>query len=315
MTRPLAIIVDETDLDLSASEQALREGGFDVARCRIDLDPVIPKGLRGARAAIVGYTRLDAGFFDQLPQLGAVATCSVGVDMVDADDAAARGIRVISIGAPSTEEVAVHALTLLLAAERRLLDAHAVARSGGWTEEFTARPRRFSQLTLGLYGFGKIAQRLAALAAPVVARVIAYDPYAAAVPGVELVSESELFVSTDLLSVHAPLTDVTRGAIGPAAFTAMRPGTVIVNTGRGPVIDSAALVEALDDGTIAAAGLDVFDADPPASDDPLLNHPRVIATPHIGFLSVASLADYERLPGANLVAWWQQESNKKENVS
>lgn len=303
--RPLVVILDETDLDLSPAEAILRGRGFDVARCRLDLDPVVPPPLRGAVAAIVGYTTIDDAVLDQLPCLGAVATCSVGVDMVDADAAAARGVRVIPIGAPSTEEVAVHALTLILAVERSLPEAIGVVRAGGWTEEFTPVPRRMSSLTLGLAGLGRIAQRLAGLAAPLFGRIVAYDPYAPPQEGVELVSKDELFAASDVLSIHLPLLDTTRGFVGAPELAAMPRGATIVNTGRGPVVDGRALRDALDGGHIAGAGLDVLAGDPPEPDDPLLGHARVIVTPHIGFLSDASLAAYRSLPGTNIADWWE----------
>lgn len=308
--RPLALIVDETDLDLSPAEAVLRERGFDVGRCRLDLDPLVPGHLRGAVALIVGYTSIGASVLDQLPHLGAVATCSVGVDMVDPDAAAERGIGVIPIGAPSTEEVAVHALTLILAVERSLPEAIRVAREGGWTEDFAPVPRRFSDLTLGLLGFGRIAQRLAGLALPLFGRIITHDPYAQPRDGVEPVSSEELFARSDVLSVHLPLAADTRGLVGETELASVPAGMTLVNTGRGAVVDDRALLAALESGRVAGAGLDVLGGDPPDPDDPLLRHPRVIVTPHIGFLSDASLAAYRELPGRNIAEWWERREGR-----
>ncbi len=305
MSVPLVVILDKTDLDLDAAVAALEAAGFEVVRLRYDLDDIIPSAVRHAVAAIVGYTRVDDRLFTQLPHLAAVATCSVGTDMVDAQSAAERGVRVIGLASPSTEEVAAHALTLLLAAERSLPLAQRVTASGEWTEQFDAVPRRLSMLTLGLLGYGRIAQRLHEIASPLVGEIIAHDPYVASAPGSEMVSRGELLRRSDLLSLHLPLTAETIGTIGHSAIGTMRRGVVLINTSRGGLIDRHALLQGLDDGIISAAALDVLEDEPPAPDDPLRSDPRVIVTPHIGFLSDHALRLYNELPGKNLVTWWK----------
>lgn len=308
MARPVAVITDVTDLDPQPGIELLTDAGFDVHVLAWDRDRTVPEPARGAVAALVGYARLDDEFFRAFPSIRWVGTASTGTDMIDPDAAAAHGVTVQPLVGASTEEVATHALALILAVERDLRGATAVAARGEWTDAFRAMPRRMSQLTLGLCGLGRIGTRVAELARPLFGRIAAYDPYAPGSDAVdEMVGFDELLQRADVLSLHLPLTAQTRAMIDAEALAKLPAGASVVNCSRGELIDEQALIAALDDGRLRGAGLDVLAGEPPAADDPLRTHPCAVVTPHVAFLSDGSLATYEQQPARNLLAWWERQ--------
>ena len=200
----------------------------------------------------------------------------------------------------------MHTLSLVLALERRLRSFARVSARGEWTDSVREVPRRLSELTLGILGFGRIGSRFAAMAAPLFGRIVANDPYVTDLSdGVEPVAFEDLLAQSDVLSLHAPLTAETRTMVDRAALASLKPGTVLANTARGEMFDLDALVEALDSGHLGGVGLDVLDGEPPAADHPLRTHPAAILTPHVAFLSTGSLAHYELDPCRRIIEWQQ----------
>ncbi|MFC8230122.1 C-terminal binding protein [Streptomyces sp. NPDC057287] len=307
MARPVAVITDTEELDPAPGVQLLADGGFEV-RVVNSRDPErIAAAAHDAVALVVGYARVDAALLDRLPGVRIVATMSAGHDMVDTAEAARRGIWVTNLPHAATEDVAVHALASSLSLTRRLPQADAVVRSGGWNEDFAEVPRRASEMTLGLVGFGRIARTFARLAAPVFGRITAYDPHAGDADGpegVERLGLDELVEQADILSLHTPSTPATRGMADAALFARMRPGGLLVNVSRGDLVDPGALLDALDSGHLAGAALDVFPVEPPAPDDRLRTHPRLQLSPHSAFLTDTSLRAYILEPARNVLAWW-----------
>lgn len=212
---------------------------------------------------------------------------SVGVDMVDVEAATEAGIVVTNVPDVFIEEVADHTMALVLAGARRMREMDSMVRRGDW---FMGRPllnevpRLWGQ-TLGLVSFGNVARAVARRAMPFGMRVIAHDPYVSELKmtgeGVEPVSFDELLERSDYLSMHAPLNAETRHMLSGREFAAMKKSAVVINAGRGPTIDEAALIAALESGGIAAAALDVLEQEPPAADNPLLGMDNVILTPHV----------------------------------
>ncbi|PPG32796.1 2-hydroxyacid dehydrogenase [Pseudoclavibacter sp. RFBG4] len=311
MTRPLVIFTDTTDLSQEPASRLLREAGYATAHLELPTSPgpdaVVPREHLAAVAAVVGYARITADVLAQLPSLRLLATSSVGTDMIDADAAAARGVKIVTLAGVATEEVAAHALTLLLAAERSLLRSLQLVRSGEWTDEATERlhvPRRLSTLTLGLVGLGRIGGRLAEIARPSFGRILAFDPYAQAAPdGVELVgSLEELLRSSDSLSLHLPLTPESRGIIGAEALALLPDGAVVVNVSRAGLVDEAAVQAALADGSLRTYAADVLDGEPPHPSDAMRADPGALITPHTAWWSDAALAGYESQPALNIIA-------------
>lgn len=231
--------------------------------------------------------RIDAQIVAALTRCSVIGVGSVGVDMVDVDAATRAGIVVTNVPDVFIEEVADHAMMLLLAAVRRTRIMESMVRDGGWYQGrplLSTVPRLFGR-TLGLLAFGNVARCTARRAAAFGLRVIANDPYVSELSiseaGVEPVSFGELLERSDYLSIHAPLNEETRHLLDAAAFARMQPHAVVVNTARGPIIKEADLVDALASGRIAAAGLDVLEQEPPAPDNPLLVMDNVILSPHV----------------------------------
>ncbi|WP_406495165.1 C-terminal binding protein [Streptomyces sp. NBC_00846] len=306
MSRPLVVFTDPEELDVGPGMRLLAEAGFDT-RVVGSRDPdAIVAAARDAVALIVGYAPVDAALLDRLPGVRMVAAMSTGYDMIDTAQALRRGVWVSNLPFAATEDVAVHALASALCLVRALPQADATVRGGGWSTEFAELPRRAGELTLGLMGFGRIARELARIAGPVFGRVAAYDPHADAAgwpSGVERLDRDELVAGCDVLSLHTPLTEQTRGMVDAELLARMRPGGYLVNVARGELVDTAALLAALDGGRLRGAALDVFPVEPPAPDDPLRAHPRIQLSPHSAYLSDTSQRAYVCAPVENVIAW------------
>lgn len=217
-------------------------------------------------------------------------------------DPSARGVEVVGLGAVATREVAAHALALILAAVRELPLATGVVRAGGWAVELPVVPRAVDELVLGLVGFGRIGRELARIALPLFARILAVDPAISGPEhGVELVEIERLLEQADVVSLHMPADETTRGMFSAQRIARLRPGAVLVNVSRGELVDGDAVLAALESGALSGYACDVLGAEPPRADDPLRRHPRAIVTPHMAYLSTASLARYERNPARTIV--------------
>jgi D-3-phosphoglycerate dehydrogenase len=213
---------------------------------------------------------------------------SVGTDMVDVDAATRAGIVVTNTPDIFIEEVADHAMALILACARRVVEQHEMVLEGRWTE---GRPvlSRFPRLfgtTLGLVSYGNVARATARRARPFGFHLLAYDPYVSELAmtgdGVEPVTSLlDMLERCDYVSIHAPLNPGTYHLIGEAELARMKPNAVIVNTGRGGIIDEEALAKAITNGQLAGAGLDVLEQEPPPAEHPLFGLPNVILSPHV----------------------------------
>jgi D-3-phosphoglycerate dehydrogenase len=246
----------------------------------------------GADGLLVNMAPITARVLESLPQLRALVRYGVGMDNVDVEAAARRGILALNVPDYCVEEVAHHAVAMISAVARRLVPFSAGVRGGMWTPSLAAPPLPPGDDPVGIVGLGRIGRRTAALAAALGHPVRAFDPYLPAdafgqVP--RAASLEDLAGSVNHLSIHVPLNHETRGMVGSAALDALGPAGHLVNTARGAVVDQAALVAALDAGTIGWASLDVLPTEPPAGlSGALVAHPRVTATPHIAYLSTAS---------------------------
>jgi len=226
---------------------------------------------------------------ENLPRCRAVVRYGIGLDNVDLQAATDCGILVAHVLDFCTDEVSNHAIALLLALARRLIPLHRDAAAGRWRQPQAWTLAPVHGQTLGIVGFGNIGQAAARKARAFGLRLLAHDPYgdpgAAEELGAALVPLGELLAESDYVSLHAPLTPGTRHLIGAAELAAMKPSAVLINTSRGPVVDEAALVEALTSGGIAGAGLDVFEEEPLPADSPLCRLENVILTPHVASVS------------------------------
>lgn len=252
--------------------------------------------------AILASTReaITRRVLENIPRVKVIARYGVGLDNVDLDAAADVGIVVTHFPGYCTAEVADHALAMILALNRRIVEQDRALREGAWIEHGPAtrtilrgpiEPLR--EQTLGIVGFGRIGQAVCARARPFGLTILTADPYVdpgvPAAADVELVSLEELLRCSDIVTIHTPLTPETRGLIDAAALARMKPAAVIVNTARGQIIDLPALAAALEQGTIAGAALDVVDPEPLPADAPFYRMPNVILTPHSAYYSEKSV--------------------------
>lgn len=238
---------------------------------------------------------LDASFFERTTTCRAVVCASVGYDHVDIEAARARGIPVHHVPHYGTEEVADHTLALFLALERRLGELSGHVRDGGWDWRAIGEPRRLRGLVWGLVGLGRIGLAVALRAGAFGCRVTFTDPYNH--PGIEKALGIErrhdidaLLEEADVVSLHVPLTARTRHLLDAERLHRMKPGTVLINTARGALIDAAALKDALAEGRPARVGLDVVEGEPEIPGW-LRDHPGALVSPHAAFYSTRSLTE------------------------
>ncbi|SRR5579884_1012593 len=242
--------------------------------------------LPGFEALIVrSRTRVPARAIGGARRLRVIARAGIGVDNIDVDAATHRGILVLNAPESSTTAAAEHTLAMLLALVRHIPQAHAALAAGTWARERFVGTELAGK-TLGIVGLGKIGSEVARRASAFGMRVLAYDPYVAEERarrlGVELGPWDAVLRHSDVLTLHVPLGPDTRALIGATELAAMKPGALLVNCARGGLVDEAALLDALDRGHVAGAALDVFAQEPPPADHPLLSHPRIVVTPHLG---------------------------------
>lgn len=245
-------------------------------------------GARDADALITSWGfPITREIIEALDRCVVIGVASVGVDMVDVDAATDLGIVVTNVPDVFTEEVADHTMMLLLGLARRVKQMNEVASSGEWSRGWDVLgkvPRLWGQ-TLGLVSFGNVARAVARRAASFGMRILSYDPYVSELKmtgeGVEPVSMGDLLERSDYVSVHPGHNSETYHMLSTGEFEAMKPTAVLINCARGATVDERALIAALQQGQIAAAGLDVLEQEPPDRDNPLLHMPNVLITPHV----------------------------------
>jgi len=244
------------------------------------------KSFANADAVIVRNFGIDADLMDACPRLKVIAKHGAGVDNIDIPAATARGIVVASVPGGNADAVAEATVAMMLAALRRVPEVHGFVANGKYSARWELQFEQLLDRTLGLVGIGNIGARVARIcSAGFRMRILAYDPALpkAAVEerGAEKVDDLHaLLAASDAVSLHLPLTAATRHIIGREELRAMKPTAVLVNAARGPLIDEEALAEALREGWIAGAALDVFEVEPPAPENPLLTAPNIVLSPH-----------------------------------
>jgi len=254
-------------------------------------EPGFVAAARGAHAVYAKGIPITKRIIDSLEKCRVIALASVGVDSVDVKAATARGIPVTNVPDTFIEEVADHAMCLLLAGFRRLVEQDRMARDGRWREGRPALlkiPRLMGQ-TLGFISFGRVARAVARRAAPFGLRMMAYDPFVEEMLiseyGVQPATLSEVLSQSDFVSMHAPARPEVHHMLKEQHFRQMKPSAVFINTGRGPTVDEAALIKALQEGWIAHAALDVLETEPPSHNNPLLGMESVTLTAHVASAS------------------------------
>ncbi|WP_433754468.1 C-terminal binding protein [Nocardia sp. CA-135398] len=303
MSAPIAVYTDLDDLDPAPGVTLLETAGFEVRVLETRDPDRIAEAAADATALLIGYAPVDGDLLARLPRVRILSMLSRGHDAVDVDAATARGIWVATIGDLATAEVATHTWALALAAVRRL-DFFTLHGRRGWLDRPTSGPRRLSEITLGLVGLGRIGAKVAEFAAGSVESILGHDHSGRAMPtGVTAASLAQVVTHSDLVSIHLPLDDHTERLFDADLIARMRPGSWLINVSRGGIVDSTALADALDSGHLAGAALDVLDTEPPSAGDRLAEHPHVLLTPHVAYLSDATARDYVLTQARNVVQW------------
>lgn len=282
--------------DDPANGEAIEAAGLSIrlapklgARTPQELAALLP----GALAAIVSTDPFERSVFAAAPDLRVIARVGVGTDSIDLGAATEAGVVVTTTPGANGETAADHALAMILAAVRRIVEHDASVRRGEWVRGGEMTPWNLHRTTVGLIGFGEIGRAVARRLHGFSADVIVSDPAVSACDGATLVSLEDLLERADVVSLHLPLLETTRGLLGPSELSRMRPEAILVNTSRGGLIVEEALVDALERRSLRAAALDVFD-DEPAVPERLLGLSNVVLTPHIGGLSVRSIGQMTR---------------------
>jgi D-3-phosphoglycerate dehydrogenase len=290
-----AIVSDHTFPSLDLQRGVIEAAGFELReiqpRC-VTEDDVIAR-CADADALLVQWAPITRRVMKSLTKVKGVVRYGVGVDNIDLDAARELHIGVANVPTYCLEEVSNHALAMMLSLGRRIPQDHASIVNGGWgVGPFRPIPA-FVDMTLGLVSFGAIARRVALKAKAFGFRIVAADPFlddsVFAQNGVERVDMETLFKSADIISLHCPLLPATTHLIRRETIATMKPGVLIINTARGPVIREPDLVEALANGRVLAAGLDVYEREPLPADSPLRTMRNVLLTSHAASGSVRSL--------------------------
>jgi D-3-phosphoglycerate dehydrogenase len=297
MPRPIIAITDSPFPSLDPAKTALARLDPEYRMAKSPSADDILAVAKDADAVLVTYAKLPGELLRQLTRCKAIGRFGLGVDNIDLPAAKELGIAVNYVPDYCLREVSDHAMALLLALARKIPLSNQLVQSGRWEVSPIVPLHRLEGRVLGLIGFGNIPRALAPKAKAFGLHVVVHDPYISPevleAAAVEDASFDALLGMSDFVSIHAPLTPATRGLIDAAAFAKMKPGALLINTARGPLIDEGALLAALDSGKLGGAALDVVATEPLAKDSPLLGRDNVILTPHTAFYSVEALEELQ----------------------
>lgn len=301
--KPFVALVTAMHLSPEA-QKIITDAGGEVAFMPdpVDEDTLIARFAQGPVDAVVlrGSKPFTARVLDAAPHLKVIAKNGAGVDSVDIECATRRGVAVMVAAGANAEAVAEHAIAMMLALTRDLVGLDRKVRGAGW-EGTGYQGRDFRGSTVGIIGFGSIGRATAQLAAALGAKVVVMDAYAKAEEFEMEPDLDRLLARADIVSLHCPLTETTRGLIGARELGLMKKGAILINTARGPLIDEAALVDALRSGHLAGAGLDTFVTEPIDAGNPLLDLPNVILTPHVAGVTRNAVIGVSTITATNVV--------------
>ncbi|MEZ5307484.1 MAG: phosphoglycerate dehydrogenase [Pyrinomonadaceae bacterium] len=263
----------------------LRDAGINVHKeTKLPPDELAVRMADANGVIVRSATKITAELMDAAPNLKVIGRAGVGVDNIDVKAATERGIVVMNAPDGNTITTAEHTFALLISMARNIPQANALLNSGTWDKKRFVGVELHGK-TLGVIGLGRIGRHVSRIARGFGMKVLGYDPFVSEdvnESGIVLESLDNLISGSDFITIHTPVTDETRGIIGAAAFAMMKDGVRIVNCARGGLVNETALLEALESGKVAGAALDVFESEPLSADSPLLNNPKIVATPHLG---------------------------------
>jgi D-3-phosphoglycerate dehydrogenase len=307
----LAVYTDTDDLDPAAGIELLTKAGFEVIRLETHNEDEIVKAARNAQALLVGYANISKSLLDKLESLEIVSMLSTGTDNIDTQALHDRSIQLRTLGALPAQEVATHTLALTLSMLRGVDKFAAAAQRLEWFKTpYPVIPPRLSELNFGVLGFGRIGELVGTYAAPFFKSVSFHDPVVTKSSDPRFMSRSfdELLATSDVLSINIPATAQNKHLFNAAMFSKMKKGSYLVNASRGSLVDSVALAAALKSAHLSGAALDVIDGEPARADNPLLNNPKVLLTPHVAYLSQFTQKAYITVQAQNVIDFYNEKA-------
>ncbi|MFJ7308980.1 C-terminal binding protein [Peribacillus frigoritolerans] len=295
MTNKLIVITDCDHPTVDIEKKVLEEQGFTVVLERCNTEEEVIEKCQAADGLINQYAPITKKVLSSLPNCKVVVRYGVGVDNVDLNAATDAGIQICNVPDYGVEEVSDHALALIFSLTRKINLFSNSVKQNNWDFQISRPIRRLKALTLGVVGLGRIGKATARKAKAMGWNVIGYDQKVHPVDdGIKRVPFDTLLETADIISVHVPFTAETYHLFNQEEFKKMKQTAFIVNTARGPLIDELALVDALEKGEIAGAGLDVLEREPPIKNHPLFSFDNVILTPHAAWYSEEASFDLKR---------------------
>jgi D-3-phosphoglycerate dehydrogenase len=292
---PLAVVCGLDHVSLTEEEEVFARAGVRLQTVVARTDVEYLERCADADALLIQYGDLSRRVFEGLPRVRVVVRYGVGVDGIDLAAATDHGVPIVNVPDYGTDEVANHAVALLLALARKLARLDRQTRSGGWDVFRVGPVARLGGQTVGILGCGRIGSAVARKLGGFDMRLLGCDPYVDTFPpGVQPVAFERLLAESDYVTIHCPLTDETHHAFDAESLSWMRPTAALINTARGGIVDTAALVAALQEGLLAGAGLDVLEHEPIDPASPLLRMEQVIVTPHAAWYSEEGRSDLKR---------------------
>ncbi|MCB0094957.1 MAG: C-terminal binding protein [Caldilineaceae bacterium] len=285
------VVIAHTDFgdDLAVEREVLRQIDVNIVHTGNLIEADALAAAAEADALMVTLERVTAPMIERMTHCRVISRAGTGLDTIDIPAATARGIWVAYVPDYSIDEVSTHAIALLLAQARGLSPLIDATRRGHWDPMASGAVHRLREQTLGVVGFGRIGQAPASKGRGLGLRVLVYDPVlneeATARIGVSAVDLQTLARESDYISLHTPLMDSTHHLVNDHFLALMKPTAYLINAARGPLVDEAALLTAVQRGQIAGAALDVLAVEPPAADSPLLSEARILITPHSAWYS------------------------------
>lgn len=299
MSQFRVVITDHGFPNLRHEEDVITAAGGELVVAQCKTTEEVLAAAKDADALLVQWAPVNAVVIGALTRCKVIVRYGIGYDNVDIAAAKARGIPVCNVPDYGVHEVAEHAVSMAVALARHLPALDARLRAGTWKITPDRPMPSLREMTFATAGFGRIARSAHHMIRGFGGKRIAYDPFVPAdvmaMEGVEKVEISDLFTRADIISLHLPLTAETKHFVNAERLAEMKPTAIIVNTARGPLIDTVALAAALQSDQIAGAGLDVFEAEPLPADHPLRNAPRALLTSHVAWYSESSIPRLQRL--------------------
>jgi len=300
--QPYQVVITDCDQgSIKEEEDVFARTGVELVLAQVKEEEDLIRACKDADGLINQYALLTRKVLQHLPKCKVISRYGVGVDSIDLKAATDLGIIVANVPDYCMDEVSNQTIAMILTLVRKTAFFDQKVKSGQWDFRLGIPISRTNGKTLGLVGCGKIGFEVAKKISSFGVRVISFDPYLQKPPeGIELTDLDTVLKESDFISIHCPLNESTRHLIGEKEFKKMVKKPILINTSRGPIIDEKALIQALKDGLVTGAGLDVLEKEPPDPQNPLLNMENVILSPHVSFYSEESIRELKRRTAENV---------------